>query len=244
MSEHSTGHTRQRDRILELVRERDEPVDASALAARTGLHTTSVRFHLDALCDEGILERIRLARPGVGRPRIGYRAVAERFDYRRLAATLALELGDTSGERHRHAEAIGRRWAQGITPEPAPEKSTASSARDAANPVEDAAAQSRVLAGHAAEVAKAFARMGFAPEPLPTTAAPADTEQTIRLRGCPIRDFARDYPEVGCAMHNGLLQGLLGVPAARGNGIASNVTAELQPFVEPQLCLVRMTLND
>lgn len=110
---HRAGRHRQRHRVLELVREYDKPVDAAELAVRLGLHTTTVRFHLDALCSDGVLERTRITRAGVGRPRTGYVAVRERLDYRSLAEILALELGDTVGERRR-AEAVGRRWAERI----------------------------------------------------------------------------------------------------------------------------------
>ena len=78
-----------------MVREHGEAIDAVELASRIGLHVTTVRFHLDALCDEGAIERTRIYRDGVGRPRTGYRAVEERLDYRILAEILAMELGET-----------------------------------------------------------------------------------------------------------------------------------------------------
>jgi predicted ArsR family transcriptional regulator len=109
---HAAGRNRQRERVLELVREHDGPVDAADLAARLGLHLTTVRFHLDALCSEGTVERTRIARAGVGRPRTGYLAVRERLDYQSLAGILALELGNTADKRRRRAEAAGRRWAK------------------------------------------------------------------------------------------------------------------------------------
>ena len=96
------------------MREHDGAVDAAEIAARMGLHMTTVRFHLDALCSEGTVERTRITRAGVGRPRTGYLAVRERLDYRSLAEILALELGDTADKRRRRAEAAGRRWAERI----------------------------------------------------------------------------------------------------------------------------------
>ncbi|MBO0863942.1 MAG: winged helix-turn-helix transcriptional regulator, partial [Mycobacterium sp.] len=88
--QHRGPRNRQRQRILELVREHDGAVDAAELARRMGLHVTTVRFHVDALCDEGLVERTRITRAGVGRPRTGYLAVQERLDYRSLAEILAL----------------------------------------------------------------------------------------------------------------------------------------------------------
>ena len=94
-----------------MVREHRDAIDAVELASRIGLHVTTVRFHLDALCDEGAIERTRIYRDGVGRPRTGYRAVEERLDYRILAEILAMELGETAETRARRAQRAGRKWA-------------------------------------------------------------------------------------------------------------------------------------
>lgn len=232
---HRAGHNRQRQRVLELVREHDEPVDAAELAARLGLHTTTVRFHLDALCGDGLVARTRITRAGVGRPRTGYRAVHERLDYRILAEILARELGDTADKRRRRAEAAGRRWAERITDE---------------NPDEGAAGQ-RVPGGAAPEqatdersamITTVFDRMGFGAELVPVQKSRPGGQRTIRLHSCPVRDLARDYPEVACALHRGLLQGLAG-PKGPG-GSAPGVHAELEPFVEPELCVARVIAHD
>jgi predicted ArsR family transcriptional regulator len=227
---------RQRRRILELVREHDGALDAAELAARMGLHVTTVRFHLDALCDEGVVERIRITRAGVGRPRTGYLAVQERLDYRTLAEILALELGDTAEKRRRRAEAAGRRWAKRIT--------AGSAYEDAARQqVPDSARPRKTLENQAAMVATVFDRMGFGPELTPAVTSTAGDQQTIRLHACPVRDLARAHPEVGCAMHRGMLQGLLANPAAtKGHSTALRpvMQTELEPFVEPELCLARV----
>ena len=91
-----------------MVREHGGAIDAVELASRMKLHVTTVRFHLDALCDEGAIERTRMNRDGVGRPRTGYRAVEERLDYRILAEILAMELGETVQTRARHAQRAGQ----------------------------------------------------------------------------------------------------------------------------------------
>lgn len=238
---HRTPGNRQRQRILELVREHDGTVDAAELAARMGLHMTTVRFHLDALCSEGAVERTPITRAGVGRPRTGYLAVPERLDYRSLAEILALELGDTADKRRRRAEAAGRRWAERIA---------AGSARElgAGLDVPDSARPRKTLEDRAAMVATVFARMGFGPELTPAATSTAGTQQTIRLHACPVRDLARAHPEVGCALHRGLLQGLLASPAAtEGHSTTPPgpvMQAELEPFVEPDLCLARVIAND
>lgn len=215
---------RQRERVLALVREHDGPADAPELAARLKLHVTTVRFHLDALCDQGALARTRIARPGVGRPRTGYVAVRDQLDYRSLAEILALELGDTTQKRARRAERAGRRWAQRITAGAVPE------------PIESAAAQgsSAALDTRAMMTAAIFQRMGFGSELTPPAKHGA---RTIQLHACPVRELAAEHPEVGCALHRGLLMGLLGNPR-------SALHAELEPFVEPELCIATVSRHD
>ncbi|HZE17153.1 MAG TPA: transcriptional regulator, partial [Mycobacterium sp.] len=73
-------------------------------------------------------------------------------------------------------------------------------------------------------------------------------EQTIRLHACPVRELARAHPEVACSLHRGMLQGLL-TNAANAKGSAKKsprplLEAELEPFVEPELCIARVIAHD
>jgi predicted ArsR family transcriptional regulator len=231
--------------VLQLVRAHGDAIDAVELASRMGLHVTTVRFHLDALCDEGAIERTRIKRDGAGRPRTGYRAVEERLDYRILAEILAMELGETVEARARRAQRAGVQWA----------------ARIADSRVEPVAADDVTHTGQAGDrldrgavlATEVFDRMGFDPElaaesePMASLSADSSQivarERVIRLRACPVRDLARAHPEVGCGIHLGLLQGLLdhatpagGQPATRDRGLS----ARLDPFVEPELCIARL----
>lgn len=217
MAQVSSGRQRwprnqQRERVLQLVRAYDGAVDAAELAERLGLHVTTVRFHLDGLCDEGAVARTRIKHTGVGRPRTGYVAVQGRLDYRGFAEVLALELGDTAEQRRQRAQRAGRRWAERIV-----------AAADTAH--DGTARHGRRIATTVA----VFDRMGFGPELAPRT----DPEQTICLHGCPVRDLARAHPEVTCAVHLGLLRGLLG-----------SEHAELEPFAEPELCIAKVRADD
>lgn len=232
---HRAGRNRQRQRVLELVREHDEPVDAAELAAELGLHTTTVRFHLDALCEEGLVERSRMTRAGVGRPRTGYRAVRDRLDYRILAEILALELGDTAGKRRQRAEAAGRRWAERI-------RDTGTHQDAVGQPVSGGSVARDAAEERSAMITTVFERMGFDPELVPAEKSSRGRRRSIRLHSCPVRDLARDHPEVACALHRGLLQGLAG-PAEPG-GSAPGMRVELEPFVEPELCLARVIARD
>ena len=231
-----------------MVREHRDAIDAVELASRIGLHVTTVRFHLDALCDEGAIERTRIYRDGVGRPRTGYRAVEERLDYRILAEILAMELGETAETRARRAQRAGRKWAGRI----AGSQDEAIGGQD----VTDTTEVGHPLDRGAVLATEVFNRMGFDPELAaesePMASLSADSKQivgrerVIRLRACPVRDLARAHPEVGCAIHLGLLQGLLdhaataaGQPGTRKNGLS----ARLDPFVEPELCIARLNAS-
>jgi predicted ArsR family transcriptional regulator len=233
---------RQRERVLRLVREHGSPIDAVELAGRMGLHVTTVRFHLDALCDQGAITRTRITRTGVGRPRTGYIAVQDRLDYQSFAEILALELGKTTETRRRRAQHAGRRWADRIAAASVIESIAEQDVSDADEPGE-------ILDRQAAMTAHIFEQMGFAPQLTPPAERTAGKAQrTIRLHGCPVRDLARAHPEVGCAMHLGLLQGLL-TKSAGGHGYSRAAArpalrAELEPFVQPELCIARVIAGD
>ena len=238
----------QRERVLQIVREHGGAIDAVELASRMELHVTTVRFHLDALCDEGSIERTRMSRDGVGRPRTGYRAVEERLDYRILAGILAMELGETVETRARRAQRVGQKWADriaGSRREPVAEQ-VDTATTEAGDPLDRGA----VLA------TEVFNRMGFDPalaadsEPMASLSADREQivgrERVIRLRACPVRDLARAHPEVSCGIHLGLLQGLLDHAAGAGehpDTPGQVLSARLDPFVEPQLCLARLAAS-
>lgn len=238
---------RQRERVLRMVREHGGAIDAAELASRMKLHVTTVRFHLDALCDEGAIERTRMKRDGVGRPRTGYRAVEERLDYRILAGILAMELGETVQTRARRSQRAGQQWAGRIADSHG-EVVAGSDGMDAAE-VGDRLDRGAVL------VTEVFSRMGFEPELAaesePSASLSADSEQVlgrervIRLHACPVRDLARTHPEVGCALHLGLLQGLLDRAAVGGHPDHEDaaLSARLEPFVEPELCIARIAAS-
>lgn len=225
----------QRARVLRLVREHGGAVDATEIADRMGLHVTTVRFHLDALCEDGAVARTRIKRDGVGRPRTGYVVVHDRLDYRSLAEVLAMELGDTVAERRMRAERAGGRWAARIV---------ANAAGEATEPVEPLGESDGTVDNRADMIAEIFDRMGFGPELAPATdCAGGRRERTLRLYGCPVRDLARSHPEVSCGMHLGLLRGLLDAKAAAVGG-GGGLSAELDPFVEPELCIAKVIFDD
>ncbi|MFD1813458.1 helix-turn-helix transcriptional regulator [Rhodococcus gannanensis] len=102
--------SKQRDRVLELLRNAAEPMDAHQLAEILDIHVTTVRFHLSGLADEGHVRQQAIATQRVGRPRIGYVAMREP-SYGDLVALMAGHLGGTRDERARRAQQVGHDWA-------------------------------------------------------------------------------------------------------------------------------------
>jgi predicted ArsR family transcriptional regulator len=57
---------------------------------------------------------------------------------------------------------------------------------------------------------------------------------TIRMRRCPFRDLAETHGQIVCPIHRGLISGAL---AELGSAVE---IGELQPFVEPNLCIAHL----
>jgi predicted ArsR family transcriptional regulator len=200
-----------RRRLLEVLRGASEPLGAGELAAAVGLHVTTARAHLRVLEAAGLVVRAGRPPSGPGRPRQFYAPVSRDGlgeGHRELAELLAGALGSAGAEGRRQAEAAGRRWARYELPDASP-----------LSPEEAVAA-----------LVELFGRLGFAPRP--ADADPAGSR--FALDRCPFRDVARAHPEIVCAVHLGLLRGVLADVGQAGLA----ASAQLQPFVAPELCMV------
>lgn len=188
-----------RRRLMTLLREADDLLGVEDMAAATGLSVATVRHHLAALAEAGLITATASAGPGRGRPRLRYAAIRsdpreEPADtpFRELARALAEAVGGGPGASREAGLGWGRRLA-GSGP-----------------------AAERVFA--------AAARMGFAPRDAP---GPHPDTRRVLLHECPYRDLARARPEVVCAVHQGVLDGLLEDCGS---------TVRLLPFIGPDLC--------
>ena len=216
--------------VLQTLRLNAGLLDVQAIAEQVGLHTNTVRSHLDQLMDAGMVESEVQQRKTPGRPRLLFRATpttgaGPEDSYKVLAKILASGIRD--GEPAPGAVAVnaGRRWGQRL----------AQQGGESAEPVDPGRAVERVVAllddvGFAPRVSKATG----------TTAFPGDagndagSTTVIELHQCPFHDLARENTDVVCAVHLGLIQGALDQMQAPPS------TVRIEPFVRPDLCLAHI----
>ncbi|HEY7755130.1 MAG TPA: helix-turn-helix domain-containing protein [Actinomycetota bacterium] len=196
------------------------PVSVRELSTRLSLHPNTLRPHLRRLEEARLVRReARKGAASVGRPQTLYTAVDrdghEGRDYRLLAEILA---GLVTGARTRErAAALAREWGQYLAFQGGPKPGT------------------RLPAGrNLAVLQEAMAAAGF--EPRFRRAGRGVVE--VSLRDCPFRDLLDDHRELVCAIHRGLIEGMLGAlkpPLALGS---------FEPFAERSVCRLVARSND
>jgi len=221
---HTALASEPRRRALALLNDSALPLEVGAVATALGLHVTTARFHLEQLEAAGLVER-QIARAGQrGRPRVLFSAavvpVPADQAQRQLTQALAAVIGeDTDGGRARAVRA-GERWSAQY------EAVAAAAATVAGAPAADTASAAPVP-DLVPPLLRVLTEIGFEPD------VRAD-EGTIALPACPFRAEARANPDVVCSVHLGLMKGLARSLGHDATGI------RLQPFVEPNLCLVHL----
>ncbi|HEY5856921.1 MAG TPA: helix-turn-helix domain-containing protein [Aldersonia sp.] len=210
----AVGETR--GRVLDVLCTSDEPMGVQDIADQVALHPNTARFHLDRLVDAGLAERRTEGRNLPGRPRLVYWATTSeastgRRSYRLLAEMLTSLVADTLPEPGQAAQTAGEAWGRYLAERPSPAQRI-----DAAEGVR--------------RLSTVLAESGFAPDVSDDSDGPV-----IALRHCPFREVAEQHGEVVCALHLGLIRGVLEevrAPLAAGR---------LEPFVGPSLCLAHLT---
>ncbi|MEU6259698.1 helix-turn-helix domain-containing protein [Streptomyces sp. NPDC047043] len=212
----STARTSPRRRqVLDVLRAAASPLGVTETAERIGVHPNTVRFHLDALVGEGLVEPHVQEPSGPGRPRTVYapRPGMDRGGvrgYQLLAQMLLSRLAATGSEARSAAMEAGRAWGRFLVESPPPPQQS--------TPEESAA---RLVA--------LLDELGFAPEP---QGGPVSTR--IRLRHCPFLELAEEYGQLVCPLHLALMQGALAE-------LRAPLTAtDLEPFAEPHACLAHL----
>lgn len=225
----STGQGGRRDAILRILRASRAPLSIVTIANELGVHPNTVRFHLDSLVADGLVEQVESGQRGPGRPPLMFQAVRQMDrggtrHYRLLAEILTNGLA-VQPDSSAMAQAVGRVWGEGLEP-----------------PGAGATAEESI--DHLVGV---LDDLGFAPERRPPggSAGSEGTEGSegpegsegkaqVGLRHCPFLELAEGRPTVVCPIHLGLMRGALETWAAP-------VTVErLEAFVEPDLCLVHL----
>lgn len=197
-----------RARILEVLQSSQSSETATMIAERTGLHHNTVREHLDALVDLGLVDRVKSVPKGRGRPSWHFKASDSQTEhdprvreFAGLAGALSSYLAETSKDPQAEAKRAGRAWGNEMVER-----------RGLAN-----------QGGSRKTIIEMLDHLGFAPKANRSGTSAA-------LTRCPLLDVARKYPEVVCATHLGLVEG-----AMESMGIDSS-SADLRPFSEPGAC--------
>ena len=217
--------------VLQALRVNAGLLDVQAIAGQVGLHTNTVRSHLDQLMEAGLVESEVQERKTPGRPRLAFRATRTRGtapenSHKVLAEVLAGGIRDAEGAPGAVAAKAGRGWGQRLE----------QNGRASAEPLDSARALDRVVA--------LLEEVGFAPRVGNATGATATSGATgsaagnatvIELHQCPFYDIARDHTDVVCAVHLGLIEGALEQMQAPPSAV------RIEPFVRPDLCLVHVS---
>lgn len=203
-------------RVLEMLQDSGAHLTVSDVAARVGLHTNTVRLHLDALVAAGLADSQTEKRDLRGRPRTLYAANvnsanAGRRSYRLLAEILASSMAAQTSKPREAAVKAGQEWGRYLGEGPPPFKRV------------DADEATRRLVG-------ALDTLGFSPEPVTR-----GRQRRVLLHHCPFREVAEEYPEVACSIHLGLMNGLL------AELDAPLEVDRLDSLVEPALCVASLS---
>lgn len=205
-----------RREVLDHLTAAGAPVGVSGVAQALGVHANTVRFHLQALIEQGRVERVGVTTDRPGRPTMYFRAVPGMDPggprhYQALARVLVGSVA-AGPEPVRHATEAGRRWGREL-------------AADAPAP-SGRSGPMRRLEGLLDD-------MGFSP-----VRAGSARQPRIGLHHCPFLELAREEPGVICSMHRGLMEGAL---AEFGSELG---VSALDAFAEPDLCVARLAPKD
>lgn len=204
--------------LLRALDQAEAPLGVRDLAASVALHPNTVRDHLDLMLRAGLVTRTTENRDKPGRPKVLYEAAARGTrspgseGYRFLAEMLAGYMQAHLENPAAAAEEAGRAWGRYMVEKPEP-----FARPDSAQVLE--------------QIVGVLAELGFAPEEHGD-----DRGFLVRLHDCPFRDVARTRADIVCSVHLGMLRGM-----ADELGESLSVD-DLEPFVEPSVCVARLSV--
>jgi predicted ArsR family transcriptional regulator len=201
-----------RFRLYRYLRLSGRPVSVRELSTALSLHANTLRPHLRRLEEAGLVAREANRTAAIGRPQTLYTALGGDEPggaYRLIAEVLAgLVRGPRGIER---AEALAREWGEYLVAQDAPRPGSPPAAR---------------RARHLATLQEAMARAGFDPRFRRVGKRRVD----VSLRDCPARDLAAEHGDLICAVHRGLIAGMLTAVRPRLR------LAAFEPLAERGIC--------
>jgi predicted ArsR family transcriptional regulator len=202
--------TRSQQAVLTALRDQPDLVDIEALARHLGRHPNTLREHLVALLDAGLIVRHAAPADGRGRPRWLYGSAqhADVDENAELAASLAWRLAHRTRDPLAATREVSRHWAGQII--------------DRYRVVRQPSARAA-----RAQVVEVLDGLGY--DPVPDQAL-----DKVALMRCPLLQVAKDVPEVVCNVHLGLVEELL--EASGGDARRATLT----PFAAPGRCDLRL----
>ncbi|OMC35116.1 ArsR family transcriptional regulator [Mycobacterium sp. GA-1841] len=204
----------QRQRVLDLLRAADGPVDARQIAENLQIHVTTARFHLSALQEQGVIRRggAAVGTGRVGRPRVTYE-IAPRLDYADIVALFATHLGGTPEEREERALRIGADLAHQVR-----------------------VARRRDETSLADLVVATLGELGFQAQSVLTSFGGVSVE----ICTCPLAEVAAASPEVVRGIQQGMIQEVIDLNA---EVVGGRYTATVRPDSRHGSCEVNLVLR-
>lgn len=177
-----------RRRVLAQLQEEANPTPIEALSTSLGLHANTVRFHLDALLEDGLVRRVTENRTRQGRPRVLFTATpsgpsVSDVPYQGLVSALLAHVRTIETPDRRVAEQIGEEWGRSL-----------------------------VTAGQVTSPDELVAVVNG----LGMTSRLATTDDGLQLQivRCPFRDITITGDTTVCRIHLGLMRGFLAAGGA------------------------------
>ena len=204
--------------LYEHVAAQRSPVSRDQAAEAVGLPLHSVKFHLDRLVEEGLLE-VEFRRlsgrqgPGAGRPSKLYRRA-------RAEVSVSLPARQYDLAAAVLADAVERVGRDGV----ALDRAIDAAATDAGRAMAQGSPRPRGAKGELRTVADLLARHGYEP-------SASDDDSELELANCPFDRLARDHTDLVCGINLALVTGAVDALGCR------HVETRLEP--SPELCCVR-----
>jgi predicted ArsR family transcriptional regulator len=202
--------TRSQQAVLAALRDQPDLVEIDALARHLGRHPNTLREHVAALVEAGLVVRHQAPAEGRGRPRwlYGTAEPTEVDENAELAAALAWRLAHRERNPLAAAREVSRHWAEQII-------------------ARHGLVRRRTPRAGREQVVAVLDDLGYAPRP--------DSRiDRVELTRCPLLQVASDVPEVVCNVHLGLVEELLDASGADPS------RATLKPFAGPRSCALRL----